>query len=113
MSNPGVTGKPVRGVSLVRVGRWWGWETGEYENTLNLQCEVEASLVLFPEPNVRWGLVQPNTKPLQFVFNQFLVLQWLQYIQNNEDETAGTGHCNHLATTPLPIFCSLDDPREI
>ena len=80
---------------------------------LNLQCEVEASLVLLPEPNVWWCLVQANTKPLQFVFDQFLVLQWLQYIQDNEDETAGTGHCNHLTATPLSIFCTLDDPREI
>ena len=75
--------------------------------------QVDPALVFLAVVDVGWLLVEPDSEALQFPFDDLLVLQRLQDVQDDEDQPAGPRHRYHLATTPLPVFRTLDDPGEI
>lgn len=41
------------------------------------------------------------------------MLERLQDVQHDEDETARAGHGDHLPTATLAVFSTLDDTRQI
>lgn len=72
---------------------------------------VDASLLLLLEADVRRLLVESDAEPLQLFLDDPLVLQWLEDIQDNEDEATGSGHSYHLSPPPLAILGPLNDTR--
>lgn len=55
--------------------------------------QVDPSFVLPLIANVGRLFVEADPKALQLMLNQSLVPQWLQHIQHNEDQVAGSSHC--------------------
>jgi len=47
------------------------------------------------------------------MFNQLLMLQRLQYIQNDENQAACPSHSYYLSSSALAILGSFNDTRQI
>ena len=61
-------------------------------------AEVDATLLLAPEADGRWLLVQADAKALQLVLYQLLVREGLQAVQHDQDQVARARRGNNLAT---------------
>ena len=76
-------------------------------------CNGNATLILLLENNVGGLLVNSDTKPFQFSFDDLLVDQGLVHVEDNENEVAGLGYGNDLSTTTFTILGTLNNTRKI
>lgn len=63
------------------------------------RVEWIASFVFFAEFDVWWFLIESNSKAFEFMFNEFLVCDWFQAIQDNEDHITRFGRTNDLKSS--------------
>jgi len=75
--------------------------------------DVDTTLVLFLEDNIRWFLVYPNSETFQLVLDDLLIGQGLIHIEDNEDEMASLGDGDNLSSTTFAILGSLNDTGQI
>lgn len=73
----------------------------------------EAALVLFLKNNIRRLLVDSNPESLELGLDDLLISQWLIDIENDEDQVTGLCNGDHLTSSTLAIFGSLNDTRQI
>ncbi len=55
--------------------------------------EVDSALVFLLVANIWWLLVESDAKTFQLVFNELLVSERLQNVQDNQDEVASASNC--------------------
>lgn len=55
--------------------------------------EVDSALVFLLEANIWWFLVEPDTKTFQLMFNELLVSERLQNVQDDQDKVASASNC--------------------
>lgn len=75
--------------------------------------DVQATLVLLPEGDIRRRLVDTDTEALQFSFNDSFVGQGFIDVQHNEYQMARLGNGDDLATSSSTILGSFDNSRQI
>lgn len=84
-------------------------DVGQRNSTRN----GNTTLILLLENNVGGLLVNSDTEPFQFGFDDLLVDQRLVHVEDNENEVAGLGYGNDLSTTTFTILGTLDNTRKI
>lgn len=57
--------------------------------------------------------VESDSESLEFVFDDFFVLHGPSGVEDDNDEIAGSGHCNDLSSSSFSVFGSFDDSRQI
>lgn len=75
--------------------------------------QVDSALIFFPESDVRGLLVEADTKAFQLSLDDLLVAQWFQNVQNDENEAAGSSHCDNLTTATLTVLGALNNSRQV
>src|SRR5699024_5046453 len=75
--------------------------------------DVDTTLVLLSNDNVRGFLVKTDTHTLEFVFNDPLVVHRLVDIEHNEDKVDGTSDGNNLTTTTFTVLGTLNNTGQI
>lgn len=75
--------------------------------------DVQAALVLLLEGDVGGLLVDPDAKALELSLDDALVGQGLVDVQDDEDEVAGFGDGDNLATSATTVFGAFDNTGEI
>ena len=84
-------------------------DVGQRNSTRN----GNTTLILLLENNVGGLLVNSDTEPFQFGFDDLLVDQGLVHVEDNENEVAGLGYGNDLSTTTFTILGTLNNTRKI
>ncbi len=77
------------------------------------RLEVDAALVLLAEDDVWRFLVEPDPVALQLSLDDPLVPERLENVQDDEDEAAGPGDGDDLATSALAVLGAFDDAGQI
>lgn len=67
-------------------------------------CKVDAALFLSLKVDGWWLLVESDAKPLQLVLNEPLVGDGLEAVEDDENQVAGAGGGDDLATTTLAVL---------
>ncbi|KAI6755050.1 hypothetical protein HG531_004156 [Fusarium graminearum] len=75
--------------------------------------DIEATLVLLPEGDVGWLLVDTNSEALEFRLNHPLIRQRLVHVQHNENQMASLGHSNNLSTSATTILGTFNDTGKV
>ena len=91
-----------------------GAEGGETNVVINVSQrlgagDVDPSLVLLPEHDVRRLPVDADAEALEFGLDHPFVRQGLVDVQHDEDEMAGLGHGDDLPATTFAVLGALDD----
>lgn len=66
--------------------------------------EVDTTLVLLSERDVRSLLIESNAKTVEFLLDNVLVRQRLQRIETDQNQIASLCRRNNLSTTTFAIF---------
>ncbi len=69
----------------------------------------DTALFFSSDKDGRRTLVQANSKALQFSFDDFLVSEGLEDVEDDEDEIACSGDSNDLPATTFAVICALDN----
>lgn len=75
----------------------------------NSAGDVQTTLVLLFEGNIWRLFVDADAKALKLGLDYALVRQGLVDVQDDEDEVAGFGDGNDLATSAAAVFGTFDD----
>ena len=67
------------------------------------RLQVDAALLLLLEDDVRRILVEPDPEALQLLFDQLLVLERLQNVQNDEDQGTRSGDGDDLKFSQVDV----------
>ena len=68
------------------------------------RLQVDATLLLPTQSNVGRLLVESNAESFQLALNNLLVLQRLEHVQDDEDETARASDGNYLTTATFAVL---------
>ena len=63
--------------------------------------------------NVRWRLIQADTKAFQFVLDDSLVAERLEHVEDDEQKVAGPRNGDDLPTSSSAVLCSFNDTGKI
>ena len=72
-----------------------------------------TTLVSLLNGNIRPLLVESDTETLKLTLNYAFVSQWLECIEHNEDQRAGSGDTDNLLTTTFTVLGTFDNTWEI
>lgn len=72
-----------------------------------------ASLILLLEDDIGRLFIYSDSEALQFRFNNPLIRQRFVHVQDDKDKIACLRNRNHLTSSTLSIFCSLDNTRKV
>lgn len=75
--------------------------------------QIDTTAILLLESDIGRALVQSNTESFHFTFDDPLMLQRFQDVQDDQDQITGSGDGDHLTTSTFTIFGSFDNTRQI
>lgn len=75
--------------------------------------DIETAALLPFERDVWWCLVQADAEALQFVLDDFLVRQWFQDVEDDENQLCRPRGGNDLFSSTLAVLGALNDTRQI
>ncbi len=74
---------------------------------------VDASIVIFLEDDIRRLLIDANTESLEFSLDDALIRQGFVDIKNDENEMTGFRNGDDLAASTFSVFGPLNDTGKI
>jgi hypothetical protein len=77
------------------------------------ESDRETSLILSLPDNVWRCLVESDTETLQFIFDNFLVVEGLEDVENDENDVASSRDGNDGLTTTLTVLSSFNNTWKI
>ena len=75
--------------------------------------DCNTALVSLLNSDIRSLLVESDTETLELTLNNAFVGHWLQCIEHDEDQRAGSGDTDNLFTATLTVLGTFDNTWEI